>query len=398
MRPTIAVLVALLLLSAPPARADEPARVCAKCAEPAGNPKWRFCPICGAALPAPVAAKPPAVELAPEADFNGNWEVRNGVFRSKTAAFRLTVPNDKWIIVGDPVEVLKTDRRVEAQVLLFHEGGISGIVLAQRLPDVSLETYALHVPPTDLVRGQQLTVENGAGALDGRPFVRREYKGKLGDVESRYFQFVAGAAGMKYQLIIRGPAAAMTPEIRKEILSIQDSLTYIGRRPAPMVGEADFPGATIVQGDTFKDKENDFKLTRPGADWKFRAKSEELKDYPAETAVALEGPDGLFAVVMVVKSTDDLETFAGKVAPDLANPARPKTQAAEVDGKRALRVEHRGRSGDAVFTFVQLLTGDGAGRRHQLTVWGPTESVDKHRKAVAALEDGFHFLGMGGEK
>lgn len=349
---------------------------------------WRFCPFCGTRLPAP--AKPPR---RPEpADIPGDWAVKGRTIINKAHGFSITAPAG-WTLVGDPAQAGKIKAGAVA-ALSRDKGGLMALVFAESKPGFALDGYALEVRP-NIVNGLEIPAERAADPVDGRPALRREYTGKLGGLVSRHYQMITARDAMKYQVTVSGPAETFTPEVKKEVAALQDGFRFLARPAAPGGDDGDdFAGPFAVRGDVFRHREGGFRLARPGAEWTILAKPEQLKDFPAETAVALTGPDELFAAVMVVKSGEELEDYARKTSPGLDGRRSTMPASLEIDGRRALRIEHRGRYGEAPYTFRQTLAA-GEGVRLQLVIWGPAEAVEKHRKAVAAIEERFGFLAEG---
>jgi hypothetical protein len=424
----VGVLVAAMALAgspadgpaAPPAvPASPPAgatRTCPNCKEPISVAKAKFCPACGAPLtpPAPADPNPPAPQpkadpkpapnperppapapapvpppAAPKGD--GEWQLKGLTYTNKPLGFSLTAPSDKWLLIAEPEQVAKL--RADAALAFAHgDGRILGFVIAQNLPDELLETYAKKVEPVITpIKNEVDSRDAPAGGIGGEKAIRREFVGKRGGAFSRYFQAVVARGAMKYQIVLGGPAEAFTEEVRAEVFKLQDGLSFVGAViPAnPPVEEG---AAFTVAGDTYRRRDPGFALTRPSADWKFLTQPDELKDLPAGAMVALTRADGgLTAVVLAVRSEDDLDKYARAAAPALSGRRSEPPAKAEVDGRRALKVEHRGVFEDTLWVFHQLLVADNP-LRYQVVVWGPAETIDKHKAEIAALQDSFRLI------
>jgi hypothetical protein len=398
------------------------ARSCPDCDEPVGSDRWKFCPFCGKGLPAvPAAVKKPAekpvekpaerplvrpfekpvekpVEKAdpiakvikplPALDFAGEWQVKGGVYTNKTYGFKFEVPNANWTLVGDPKEA--GNMAVGATAAFVRRGGITGVVIAERRPDSSLEQYAAEVKPK-ITAGAMLRkadVKLEPDETEGRLF---QFTGRRADGPQALYQLVAARGDIRYQIGMWGPVETFNVEVTEEMMKVFGSLTFLGKPISALAdAEAEFAGAYAVLGDMYKNREKDIQIRRP-AGWKFLTEAKELSDYPDETVVALAGPDGVHAAVIVIKSSDDVHEFARKATPSLSGRTSEPAQPFDVDGRQALRLRHRGRFDDAHYTFYQVLVAGAGQARVQIVTWGPSDVVDKHARAIAAMEDSFRF-------
>lgn len=354
---------------------------------PAGNPG-----------PAPVGlvGSDPATEEDIAADvrlrFPGDRRLSDGVFRSKAAKFELSAPAASWQLVGDPKEILRLTGDLRAELAIVREGGLLGVVFVQPQPGLGLTEYALRVRPQGLLRGEEVPVTKPDGTADGKPFLRREYRTVVDGKETRLAQFITARGAVMAQVIVRVPVETLDKGVRAELEALQESFRFLGAEKKVEPAEDAFEGDTQLAGDVFRHKPLGFRLVRPGADWKFVTEADKLADWPEGTVVALEGPDGLSAALLVVKNDAKLPAFADSVAPDLGNRVAAARVTAEVDTRSALLAEYRGRCDGDVYQFVQMLVADGASVKYQLTVWGRHDLFEKHRAAALKLTAGLGFF------
>lgn len=211
--PTIlATAVLCTLFTTLPSFAEEGLRQCKNnnCRRHALSDSWGFCPYCGTRLPKSVVKKVAADTVV------GN------MFRSGEYGFQIEVPNEKWsFLVG---EKLAEELNEDATVGLESKNDVYSMVIAEKMPSVSLDKYVnLVAPSLDNPRlvGQKKTNVKGGKAI------RTKWSGTLNEVPFHFYQLLVAYGDTRLQVVSWLAAGNDSPENQAEIAAIEKSFKIL---------------------------------------------------------------------------------------------------------------------------------------------------------------------------
>ena len=211
----------LLLLGSGTAFAEDELRQCPneKCGRYALSDTWNYCPYSGTKLP--------EVKRAAKAKLPLKEIMIGNMYRNGRYGFQIERPSEKWrfLTKGKGLEDLNGD----AAVGLESEDDVYSMVIAERMPGVSLEDFAKLVEPE--LEGRVLVYRDEV-TINGVKAIKLKWSVEGEGIPFRFYYTVVAHGDLRFQIVSWCVAGSDTPSTRVQFAAIENSFRLLSRPKA----------------------------------------------------------------------------------------------------------------------------------------------------------------------